>query len=197
MNTNKLIVIHNFIPTEDIKNINKHLADTYLSEIKYEIDDIIKNKSSIYSEKSNGEVNLPYRWLKRDDNELVYELLDIFVQSVKTEAEESFGLSLLPENGYSITSYVDGDELPEHYDGYGSLPTPNGNPKREISSVLYLNEDFDGGEICFPNQGINLKPKPGMLAIFPANQEFVHFVTRVNSGFRYTVPQFWSIDRPR
>jgi len=195
MNADKLIFVHNFISVEDMKNINKHLADTLLSEIEYENDSSIKNKLSSYYEKSKDNINLPSKWLERHDNNLVYELLDRFVPLIKFEVEKSFELSVLPENLYSIIAYLDGDELPEHYDGDGSVPAPNRNPKREISSILYLNEDFGGGEISFPNQGIKLKPKSGMLIIFPATKEFAHSVSKVDFGCRYTIPQFWSINR--
>lgn len=195
MNANKLILFHNFISVKDMHDINKNLADTRLSEIEYENDSSVKNKSSSYYEKSKGNINLPSKWVERHDNNLVYELLDRFVPLIKFEIEKSFELSVLPENSYSITAYLGGDELPEHYDGDGSVPTPNGNPKREISSILYLNEDFGGGEISFPNQGIRLKPKSGMLIIFPATNEFAHSVSKVDFGSRYTIPQFWSINR--
>lgn len=197
MNADKLIFVHNFISVEDMKNINKHLADMRLSKIKYENDVTVKNKTSNYYKKLKSSVNLPSRWVERHENNLVYELLDVFVPSTKDEIEASFGKSVLPENGYSINVYLDGEELPKHNDGDSLIiSTPNGNPKREISSILYLNEDFEGGEVYFPNQGVVLKPKPGMLVLFPSTNKFIHSVSKVTSGARYTIPQFWSIKQP-
>jgi hypothetical protein len=191
MNSDRIIVIHNFISDEDMENINKHLVDTHLSKIEYEND--ITNKKFNYYEKIKTTVSPPSRWVARHDNTLVYELLDEFIPSVRTEIEGSFSVSVFPETAYSIHAYSIGDELPAHYDGDGSVPTPNGNPKRDISSILYLNEDFHGGEVFFQKQAINIKPKPGMLVVFPSTREFVHSVSKVESGFRYTIPQFWSI----
>jgi len=176
-----------------MKNVNKYLVGAHLSKIEYEHD--VTNKTSNYYEKLKTTVTPPSRWVARHDNKLVYGLLDKFVPSVRAAVEESFGVCVFPEIAYSIHVYSSGDELPEHYDGDGTVPTPNGNPKREISSILYLNDDFQGGQVFFRNQGININPKPGMLVVFPSTQEFIHSVNKVNFGFRYSIPQFWSIDR--
>ena len=195
MNTNKLIVIHNFIADEDVKIINEHLVNTPLSKIKYKKDVLIENKASNHNKKSKVSYKLPSSWVNPCDNQLVYELIDAFIPLIKDEIEVSFNASVCPENSYSINAYIVGDQLPEHDDSEGLAPTPNGNPKRDISSILYLNADFEGGEVSFPNQGVGLRPKPGMLILFPSTPEFSHSVGIVDSGVRYCIPQFWSIKR--
>jgi hypothetical protein len=48
-----------------------------------------------------------------------------------------------------------------------------------ISFSLYLNDDFEGGELEFGNFPIKLKPKAGTLAVIPGGEEYKHRVTKV------------------
>jgi predicted 2-oxoglutarate/Fe(II)-dependent dioxygenase YbiX len=54
------------------------------------------------------------------------------------------------------------------------------------SALIYLNDDYEGGELCFPLHGIEIKPKPGTLIMFPGNCMYLHEVKKVLSGHRYT-----------
>ncbi len=70
----------------------------------------------------------------------------------------------------------------------------NGFGWRKFGCVLYLNEEYEGGEIYFPNQNTVLKPKANTLAFFPGDEEFVHGVNPITSGIRYTLSTFWTYD---
>jgi hypothetical protein len=73
----------------------------------------------------------------------------------------------------------------------------NGFEWRKFGCVLYLNEEYEGGEIYFPNQNIILKPKANTLAFFPGDAEFLHGVNAITSGIRYTLSTFWTYDSNR
>lgn len=47
------------------------------------------------------------------------------------------------------------------------------------SFSLYLNDDFEGGELEFKNLTIKVKPKAGMLAVIPGGEEYSHRVNKV------------------
>jgi prolyl 4-hydroxylase len=66
---------------------------------------------------------------------------------------------------------------------------------RKIGCVLYLNDDYQGGEIYFPNQRLELKPQPNTLMFFPGTLEYLHGVRSITSGVRYTLTSFWTFDR--
>lgn len=60
----------------------------------------------------------------------------------------------------------------------------------QLSSVLYFNNEFEGGEIHFPEFDFIHKPKAGDGIFFPAftkDSEYKHGVTKVTSGKRYTM----------
>jgi hypothetical protein len=48
-----------------------------------------------------------------------------------------------------------------------------------ISFSLYLNDDFEGGELEFQNLPIKIKPKAGMLVGIPGGKGYMHRVNKV------------------
>jgi hypothetical protein len=60
-------------------------------------------------------------------------------------------------------------------------------PWIEFSTVIYLNDDFEGGNIFFPNQNFIYTPKKYSAVFFPsAGSEYVHGITTLKSGQRHT-----------
>jgi hypothetical protein len=55
-----------------------------------------------------------------------------------------------------------------------------------VSSVMYLNDDYDGGELYFPFLGINLKPKAGDIVLFPSTYIYSHAALPVANGTKYS-----------
>lgn len=78
-----------------------------------------------------------------------------------------------------IQKWIVGASMGPHTDGY------DGHSNLAFSSVLYLNDNYEGGEINFPNHNIKIKPKKGSLIIFPSQDPFIHEVKPVLSGDRY------------
>jgi hypothetical protein len=65
---------------------------------------------------------------------------------------------------------------------------------RDISAVLYLNDEFEGGTLRFEQYDLELHPRPGMVTVFPSNRTFLHHVTPVTSGVRYAMPLWLTRD---
>lgn len=86
----------------------------------------------------------------------------------------------LVHEGYNMLKYSSGQEYKAHHDGGGS----NG---RCISAILYLNDDYVGGEIEFVNFNIKIKPEPGMLLLFPSNYAYTHVAHPVTEGTKYAI----------
>lgn len=86
----------------------------------------------------------------------------------------------LAHEGYNMLKYSGGQEYKAHYDG-GAI---NG---RCISAILYLNSDFEGGELEFVNFNIKIKPEPGMLLLFPSTYAYTHIAHPVTSGTKYAL----------
>jgi hypothetical protein len=57
-----------------------------------------------------------------------------------------------------------------------------------VSAVIYINDDYEGGEIQFPRlDGYTLTPKAGDIAIFPSNYIYEHASLPMKSGTKYCV----------
>lgn len=62
---------------------------------------------------------------------------------------------------------------------------------RDISTVLYLNEGFEGGEFEFLLSGLRIKPAPGLLIAFPSGWRHYHGVHPVTRGTRYVIADWF------
>jgi hypothetical protein len=88
---------------------------------------------------------------------------------------------------YTLLRYSGGEQYGFHYDG-------GTGSKRSISVLIYLNDDYEGGEIEFPNFNLKIKPKSGTLILFPSNYAYGHIAHPVTSGTKYVIVT-WLHDR--
>lgn len=58
---------------------------------------------------------------------------------------------------------------------------------RDYSVLVYLNDDYEGGELSLINQNFTIKPKPGMLLAFPSDHRYLHAALPTISGIRYVL----------
>lgn len=93
--------------------------------------------------------------------------------------------------------WIAGDELdPPHADNIEQDGvTPNYSPWRSHGMVLYLNDDFEGGQLFYPDHFKMIQPKARMMAIHTAGLECTHGVKMVKSGFRHTMVNFGTVDQ--
>jgi|APTNR8051073442_1049403.scaffolds.fasta_scaffold00636_21 hypothetical protein len=93
-----------------------------------------------------------------------------------------------------IVRWHEGLEMTPHADNMKADGSPNATSHRTFSSVLYLNDDFEGGHTYYPGLGVRIAPKAGSLLLFGAGYEYVHGVTKVTSGLRYTYSGWFTDD---
>lgn len=75
-----------------------------------------------------------------------------------------------------VMHYPRGIGSPLHVDNYSVENKQEVAHSWKDSVVVFLNEDFDGGELVYPNQGITIKPKTGNMVVAPADFSTPHFV---------------------
>lgn len=63
---------------------------------------------------------------------------------------------------------------------------------RDISLLLYLDEDFTGGELLFSNFEFRIKPRPGLLVYFPSDSRYLHKALEVTAGSRHAIVSWLS-----
>ncbi len=90
----------------------------------------------------------------------------------------------------SLLKYQRGGKYVDHSDADNWLPSQGRWQRaadRDFSVLIYLNDDFKGGELEFPNFDFKLRPKSGLLVCFPSDHRFVHRALPVDSGERYAI----------
>lgn len=80
---------------------------------------------------------------------------------------------------FAINKYFPGKEMGPHLDSYGN------SIKKTFTMLIYLNDNYDGGEIEFTNHNIKIKPEEGSVIIFPTYSPYMHKSYPVESGNKY------------
>lgn len=108
---------------------------------------------------------------------------------------EHFGVEKrLYSDSQQLVLWNEGHSMPVHVDNAHPDGSRHNTPHRDFAAVLYLNDEFEGGEIFFPLQGIRLKPSAGLLVGFRGTADSPHGVTTVQKGERFTMPCWYSFD---
>jgi Rps23 Pro-64 3,4-dihydroxylase Tpa1-like proline 4-hydroxylase len=81
---------------------------------------------------------------------------------------------------FNFIKYGPGQHFQEHHDHGFSY-------KCTVSLVAYVNDDYEGGELYFRLQNLNIKPQAGDLYIFPSNFMYPHRAMPVHSGTKYSI----------
>jgi hypothetical protein len=118
------------------------------------------------------------------------------VKRLKIEVDEFFKVDAFPTSPAIVRWFVGQYQLPhadkELHEGINA-GKPNDFPYYDLAGLFYLNEDYEGGELYFPKQDIEFKPKAGAAYFFPGDMNYIHGVKEIKSGVRYVIPFFWTI----
>jgi len=66
------------------------------------------------------------------------------------------------------------------------------NARRRVSAIGYLNDDYEGGELWFPNLNFNYHPTAGDIVVFPSGAPYTHEAKPVKQGIKYSVVNWWN-----
>jgi hypothetical protein len=93
--------------------------------------------------------------------------------------------------GYHTQKWEPGAYARVHSDNTDEHGNSGAFTRSRYAGFLYLNDDFQGGLLRFPDQDIEIKPQVGMLAVFDGGFNNMHEVSLIESGVRYTIGSFW------
>lgn len=148
------------------------------------------NSDNIYGSVKSGSFSNTFSRNIKDSEEI---LLSLKIKSIVEECAKDYRVrtginpDFLPDY-YTINKYLPGVYMGPHVDYEGEGRT---TLIPSVSMVFYLNENYEGGNVDFPEQGISIKPEAGSLIIFPSNKPYYHDPKPVTSGTKYMVPLFW------
>lgn len=119
----------------------------------------------------------------------VDKVIDICTEHV----EKNFNVNCL-QHEIHFLHYTDGTHYHSHIDGqYIKDDKALRGVDRDITCVVYLNDDYQGGEINFDFFKYTLKPNKADIVIYPTTFEFVHSVSKV-VGDRYAIVLWFKTD---
>lgn len=76
--------------------------------------------------------------------------------------------------------------------GFYKKHSDSGHTHRELSAVIFLNNDYEGGHLQFFNPKteeiiLDVKPEVGKIVLWPSNFMFPHQATQVTKGTRFAI----------
>jgi hypothetical protein len=137
--------------------------------------------------------------LPQDDDEIVIEeglpatIFSDMKQGIINAVASVHDLDpkIISQIGYHTQKWEPGAYARIHSDNTDEKGNSGAFTRSRYAAFLYLNDDFEGGLLQFPDQQISIKPKVGMLAAFDGGFNNMHEVTLITSGIRYTIGSFW------
>jgi Rps23 Pro-64 3,4-dihydroxylase Tpa1-like proline 4-hydroxylase len=113
--------------------------------------------------------------------EEISKMLNSIFELVYKKSVDLYDVAINPfhKSALHLVKFVKGFYLAPHVDTLSS----EGN---HIASVYYINDDYTGGEINFPDHNLQIKPKPNSLIIFPGNENYLHEVLPIVDNNRYS-----------
>lgn len=185
----QLHVVDNFLNTDCIESFQRLL----LREMEWA-------KATGY----HGDSRQHYTLQNNFSNEELVSLDMIVKQKLHSLLESFYGQLLFIPKNISYNRWMIGDVLDCHNDsghpngelifekrGNEKPPVPISEHFNEFASVIYLTDDFEGGELFFNNFDYSIKPAAGTAVSFPANHFYIHGVTELTKGERVTTTLFW------
>lgn len=127
----------------------------------------------------------------------IRDLVEGYVKQImeKLKCHYSIKEPIYPDS-INLVKWETGHELGEHADAFFADGRPNYTPYRKYSSIVYLNQDFEGGSFEFTKGNCDeIQPETGLLVAFTAGLQDMHKVNMVKSGIRYTLA-CWFTDDP-
>ena len=180
-----ILVVPNFLGSEKCVAWCQHLRLQNHMNLKVQDEDAYLSNKKVTYEIHTGRVTqaVDYSGKKK---EIVQEVSRSFSECVMP----FFNVQLAAFEPPTVLRYEAGGKYDAHSDNelWNAeqrvwLRTMN----RDYSILIYLNEDFEGGKLSFPNFQCKITPETGMLVAFPSDHRYLHAAEPIVSGERYAV----------
>lgn len=188
--TPELISVENFLSKETLDSLWEIINDRKQEDWEVEYLGNLKNfcmqkfgREDVDNLVAEGKFEITENWKDKNFNITnfpVYYPMYNRLNKMVIESDDSLHLSGMA----TIQRMQSGVELKSHTDQHT-------DPSIRYATIAYINDDYADGALFFPKLGIELKPKPGTLLVFPGNEEYEHGVKHVGEGtIRYVLVGF-------
>jgi 2OG-Fe(II) oxygenase superfamily len=188
-----IVALENFMTEEEITALDSFIRQNQnwdYTETHYNDDGVVIYDSDYWKDRV-----ATYDTIRKTTDE-VPKIIEGMVARLKIEVDKYFQVDAIPTSP-AMVRWLPGQLQMPHADKElheePNRGVPNDFPYYDIAGLFYINDDYEGGELYFPLQGIQFKPKRGAAYFFPGDMNYIHGVTEIKSGIRYTCPFFWTI----
>jgi len=182
-------IVENFVSPEEIaqvfEQVNGLTEEDWLGHYmdhlrdKAELEFGTRDIEALHAE---GKMEITFDWA--DKNVMLHNLKIVETINEGINKIISYDPNLYFTGTGTIQRQYEGSDLKVHVDNHV-------DPYVAYAAVVYLNDDYLHGEVIFPEQGLELKPKPGSMLMFSAGETHPHGVNPPGPGpMRYVFPCF-------
>ena len=112
------------------------------------------------------------------------ESINACIDSAVQRFRDRYQLGEVISESTNFLRYEEGGHFVEHVDHNENVP-------RLISSSMFLNDKFDGGELEFKEFNLKIKPEAGKIIVFYSSKPYTHKVNPVECGIRYSAVKWY------
>lgn len=168
-------IIENFVDQEDASLLIDYIETNKLNKDKFVYTEYLRTNES-----QQAQSQVPEKFSINDHLEVkpIYiKYAKKFIEECKDFFDNTEGIGLYAQ---WLTMYGIGNELPSHVDNHYTAE------EIHFSAVIYLNDEFTGGELFFKDFEYLHKPKALSLIIF--HPTYWHEIKPILTGKRYAMP---------
>ena len=183
-----IVELENFMTEEEINFLEKAAKSLTIWDVTES--HVNENGTVVYDSEYWKDRVATQPTLDKNDPSIAPVIAKMFAR-LKPIVENFYKVEVTPTNS-TIVRWLPGQRQNPHADKElhegPDAGMPNDFPNYDLSSLFYLNDDYEGGELYFPLQDVKFKPKKGAAYFFPGDKNYIHGVTEIKSGIRYTCP---------
>ena len=125
--------------------------------------------------------------------------------NIMLESNIECGLLIKKEYGFIDSIYSDTLQIVRWFPGMHQPPHADdmknagviGFDHRVFGSIIYLNDNYEGGKTYYPNFNFEVSPKKGSLIVHPGDENHLHGVSKIEKNMRYTIASFWTFNKEK
>jgi len=145
-------------------------------------DNVWLNSNRDFAKKAGTDYDITFlRDIIGSYDQITFNLITNAISLYSKPLDEHY---LTEDFGYNILHYKAGGQYKWHYD----TPARNENLKVDLAvCLIYLNDDYTGGNFEFKLFDINFKPQKNTIFIFPTGITYQHRSAPIIQGHKYVL----------
>jgi len=179
--TTDIFILRNILTTEEADTLRNIIENSPRhQEGKIELND---------GKEWTQNVSATFLYLFEVNDKEQYKIITNCLSKISKYMKDMTGLEAYNTNDGSVLLRKIHGATKIHADGIVHNPSNLcfKNNVRVFSTIIALNSDYEGGELCFPNQDVKIKLEAGDAIVFPPYRTHPHYTNALNGTFRYTI----------